>query len=260
MPSDRDNLVGRRKPWLFSDESPDWTPLAIRSGSARGMLPSSAFRFLYGDMSAFDAKKFGILAFMFFNLIGSYWLLRPLKDGVFYTIVGLEYLPTAKMLSFAVIIPLILAYSKMVDIFPRHKLIYIICGLYASLFGVITFCLTLPEIGLMNTNSSPDRWIGWITYFGIESFGSICVALFWSFVTSSTSATSAKKGYPLIVMGGQIGSILGPSLATQSAYFSIPNLFLIAVVEICLVLGLTYYYMVRQTILWEGGMYSHGRG
>merc|ERR1712137_769001 len=129
------------------------------------------------------------------------------------------------------------------DMFPRHKLIYLICGLYAALFATITFCLTLPDVGLSNAQSSPDRWLGWITYFAIESFGSICVALFWSFVTSSTSATSAKKGYPLIVTGGQIGSILGPSLATQSAYFSIPNLFLIAVLEISLVLALTFYYM-----------------
>ena len=201
-------------------------------------------RYLWGDLSPFEIRKFGILAMMFFNLIGSYWLLRPLKDGVFYTIVGLEYLPNAKMISFAVIIPLILVYSKMVDMFPRHKLIYIICGTYAAIFALIAFCLTLPEMGLGNHESSPDRLLGWFTYFTIESFGSICVALFWSFVTSSTAAASAKKGYPLIITGGQVGSIIGPSLATQSAFFSIPVLFFIAVLEILLVLVLTSVYMV----------------
>ena len=201
--------------------------------------------YLWGDMSKFEVRKFGILAFMFFNLIGSYWLMRPLKDGVFYTVVGLEYLPTAKMLSFIVIIPMILGYSKLVDMYPRHIIIYIICSAYAVLFTIVSFCLTLPEIGLQNTNSDPSRLLGWITFFGIESFGSICVALFWSFVTSSTSSVSAKKGYPLIITGGQIGSIIGPSLATMSEYLSIPSLFMIAVTEICCVLALTKYYMVR---------------
>jgi len=98
---------------------------------------------------------------------------------------------------------------------------------------------------LENTDSSPDRLLGWVLYFGIESYGSICVALFWSFVTSSTNSTSAKKGYPMIVTGGQIGSIIGPSMATASEYLSIPTLFVIAVIEIVFVISLTRYYMVK---------------
>jgi len=205
----------------------------------------SIFRYLYGDISSFELKKFGLLSIVFLNLIGSYWLLRPLKDGVFFTIVGIEYLPYAKMSSFMVIIPLILIYSKLVDLYSRHNLIYIICGIYATLFGIGSICLQLPTIGLENTDSSPDRLLGWILYFGIESYGSICVALFWSFVTSSTNSTSAKKGYPMIVTGGQIGSIIGPSLATATEYLSIPTLFIIAVMEISLVISLTRYYMVK---------------
>lgn len=204
-------------------------------------------RYLWGDLSYFELRKFGILSLIFLNLIGSYWLMRPLKDGVFFTIVGIEYLPYAKMSSFLVIIPLILIYSKLVDLYSRHKLMYIICGTYAGLFATIVFCLGLPSIGLENSQSSPDRILGWVTYFGIESFGSICVALFWSFVTSSTSSSSAKKGYPLIVMSGQIGSIIGPSLATTTEYLSIPTLFSIAVIEISFVIGGTWYYMVRNS-------------
>ena len=201
-------------------------------------------RYLYGDLSPFELKKFSILAFMFTNLIGSYWLMRPLKDGVFYTLVGLEYLPYAKMLSFLIIIPLILIYSKLVDLYSRHILIYIICGAYGILFAISSFLLRLPDIGLANTNSDPSRILGWIVYVGIESYGSICVALFWSFVASSTSSASAKKGYPLIITGGQIGSILGPSIATMTELFSIPNLFTFAVFQIILIISLTRYYMV----------------
>ena len=210
----------------------------------RAMQLLGPCRYLWGDLSPFEIRKFGILSFMFFNIVGGYWLLRPLKDGIFYSLVGLDYLPLAKMLSFVVIIPMILMYSKLVDLYPRHIILYIICGAYSILFTMISLCLTLPIIGLSNTVSDPHRYLGWITFFAIESYGSICVALFWSFVTSSTSSSSAKKGYPLIITGGQIGSIIGPSLATMSQIFSIPNLFFIAVIQVSTVLILTYYYMV----------------
>jgi len=123
-------------------------------------------------------------------------------------------------------------------------LIYIICGAYGILFAVSSFLLRLPDVGLANTNSDPSRVLGWIVYVGIESYGSICVALFWSFVASSTSSASAKKGYPLIITGGQIGSIFGPSIATMTEIFSIPNLFTFAVFQIMLIITLTRYYMV----------------
>eukprot|EP00011_Vannellida_sp_DIVA3-517-6-12_P001092 CAMPEP_0114629546 /NCGR_PEP_ID=MMETSP0168-20121206/13418_1 /TAXON_ID=95228 ORGANISM="Vannella sp., Strain DIVA3 517/6/12" /NCGR_SAMPLE_ID=MMETSP0168 /ASSEMBLY_ACC=CAM_ASM_000044 /LENGTH=530 /DNA_ID=CAMNT_0001841015 /DNA_START=235 /DNA_END=1824 /DNA_ORIENTATION=- len=207
-------------------------------------LPSMC-KLLYGDLSVQEAKKFGLLALMFFNIIGSYWLLRPLKDGIFYTIVGLEYLPYAKMLSFIVIVPLILVYSKLVDLYSKHWLVYIIASSYAALFAIVALLLLSPTVGLANTDASPWRVLGWVTYFGIESYGSIVVALFWSFVASCTSSGSAKKGYALIVTGGQIGSILGPSLATQTATLTIPGLVFVAVMGILTVVLLTNYYMTQ---------------
>ena len=71
-----------------------------------------------------ESKKFSILAVLFGITIGVYWLLRPLKDGVFLTMVGIDYQPMVKMLSVAVIVPLVMIYSKLVDRFPRHVLMY----------------------------------------------------------------------------------------------------------------------------------------
>ena len=41
---------------------------------------------LYGDISVEEFKKFGMLGLIFLFIIGSYWLLRPLKDAVFFTV------------------------------------------------------------------------------------------------------------------------------------------------------------------------------
>ena len=54
---------------------------------------------------------------------------------------------------------------------------------------------------------------GWISYCAIESFGSICVSLFWAFVNSSVNVETAKSAFGLIIAGGNVGSIMGPTLA-----------------------------------------------
>merc|ERR1712093_906159 len=149
---------------------------------------------------------------MFFAIVGSYWLMRPLKDGVFKATVGVKHMPLARMLSFAVIVPLILLYAKLVDIVPRHVLIYVVCAAYGITFLIITGVLLTPY-GLTDEDPSPKHIIGWVTFFAIESYGSIAVSLFWSFVAITTDQVSAKKGYPLIVFGGQVGAIIGPAMA-----------------------------------------------
>ena len=202
------------------------------------------FRFLWGDLTKEEFKKFGILSATFFFIIGSYWLLRPLKDGIFRAIVGIEYQPLAKIASLCVLIPLILFYSKLVDLFEKHKLFYIICSLYGLIFLTIAYLLT-TSIGLVNTVSSPYRIFGWVTYIAIESFGSIVVALFWSFVASFIDSSAAKRGFAFIISGAQVGSILGPTLATYSEKFGIPFLGFVAACGIFMIPVLVMFFMQK---------------
>jgi ATP:ADP antiporter, AAA family len=199
------------------------------------MLPK-VFRFLWGDLSGREIKKFGLLASTFFFVIGSYWLLRPLKDGIFKSVVGMGYQPWAKILSLCIIIPLILFYSKLVDMVEKHKLFYIICTMYSIGFLVIAYLLSHPTIGLANTVAAPNRLLGWFSYITIESLGSIVVALFWSFVASSTDPNEAKKGFALIISGAQVGSIFGPTMAkAYASTWGLPALMCIAAFGIFLV-------------------------
>ncbi len=61
-----------------------------------------------------------------------------------------------------------------------------------------------PDIGLSNTNANPGRLLGWVSYCAIESFGSICISLFWAFVNSIMNFDGAKSAYGLIVAGAQV--------------------------------------------------------
>jgi len=185
---------------------------------------SRIVRALWGDLTSEELKKFSMLSLTFLFIIGTYWLMRPLKDALFMKIVGKLYIPYAKMASLLFVVPLILVYSKLVDLVAKHKLFYVICTFYSGLFLVISYFLAHPTIGLANTTPDKSRLLGWVIYLGIESFGSLVVTLFWSFVASTTNAAAAKRGYGLIIAGAQIGSITGPTIATYAEYLGMPML------------------------------------
>lgn len=167
---------------------------------------------LWGKFDSTDElKKFGFLASIFGLIIGTYWTLRPMKDGIFNAIVGLEsWQPTAKILSMFVVFPLVIMYSKLIDTFPRHKVFYVLISIYAALALTFAFFLMNPEYGLANTVKSPTRMLGWFWYIYVESFGSLIVALFWAFTTDTTLPDSARRGFPFIALFGQLGNMVGP--------------------------------------------------
>lgn len=165
-----------------------------------------------------ELQKFGLLALIFGLLIGTYWALRPMKDSIFFAIVGVDYQPYAKMLSLVVIVPLIILYGKLIDAFPRHKVFYVLTSLYAVAALAFAFFLMNPEMGLANAAASPSRIIGWLWYVYVESFGSLLVALFWAFTTDITEPDSAERGFPFIGLFGQLGNICGPFFLTARKF------------------------------------------
>ena len=161
-----------------------------------------------------EVRKFAFLAVIFCFIIGIYWALRPLKDGIFGTFMEIKtYQPIAKILSLFMIVPLIIFYNKLIDKYPRNKLFYILTAGY----GIIALLFVLAFIspyGLSYTVKSPTRIIGWLWYVYVESFGSLLVALFWAFTTDITKPGAAKRGFPMIALLGQMGNILGPKFLT----------------------------------------------
>ncbi len=190
------------------------------------MLPKP-LRALWGDLSGEEFKRFGMLSIAFLFIIGTYWLMRPLKDTIFMSLVGEFYLNWAKIVSWIFIIPTVMLYSKLVDLFEKHRLFYVITSFYGLFFILVAYLLAHPTIGIANPATDKWRILGWVVYVGIESFGSIVVALFWSFVASTTDTAAAKRGYAVIVSGAQIGSIAGPEFGKHAEYFGFPMLALI---------------------------------
>ena len=189
------------------------------------MLPK-ALRALWGDLTPEELKKFSILSAAIMLILGNYWMLRTTKNAVFDLFVGYrEWQPVAKIFSLIAMILIVLAYSKLVDLMKKEHLLYFFCTLYGISFFIVGHIIANPEFGNITSTSSfypivswiPGKAIGWISYVLLESYGSLVVAIFYSFVASVMTTESAKKGYGMMAFIIQIGTITGSFITMEYA-------------------------------------------
>ncbi|CAM9593200.1 unnamed protein product, partial [Discosporangium mesarthrocarpum] len=200
---------------------------------------------LYGNLPVEERLRVAWLAGTLFFIIGGYWLLRSLKDPIVSAIVGVEYIPMCKITSLGVVFVLVFVYNKLIDLFPKHQLFYIIGGFYFVVFMCIALLLADPVIGVENTDADPARLLGWVSYCAIESFGSICVSLFWAFVNSTMNLETAKGAFGLIIAGANLGSIMGPTIATQAPVVGVPFLYAIGALCMGMMVVMVWGYVAR---------------
>ncbi|MBP7854498.1 hypothetical protein KAZ82_01015, partial [Candidatus Babeliales bacterium] len=182
-------------------------------------------QFFYPDIQKSDIKKVSLLGLTFFFMVGAYWLLRLLKDLFFYNSLafpvalgwdadaGRRALPWAKMMSPWIVLGAVIIYTKLVDMFEKHKLFYILTTFYIIGFSAVSaIVFAQSAYGPEYIGKLPLQLTGYAAYWLTESFGSVLVALFWSFTVSSTTSDQAKRTFPYIVALGQLGSISFSSL------------------------------------------------
>ena len=134
------------------------------------------------------------------------------KAPIFCKIVGSDYIADAKIYSLFLLIPIIMLYSKLVDVLRRHQLLYVFTLFHGVLALVLAYYLAQPTIGLDNTTVGAHRSIGWIFYFFMESFCAFLSTTFWSFANSVNKPKDAKSYYGYFVAGSKVGGILGAGL------------------------------------------------
>ncbi|HSW76315.1 MAG TPA: Npt1/Npt2 family nucleotide transporter [Candidatus Saccharimonadales bacterium] len=214
-------------------------------------------QFFYPDIKRDEVKKYSLLAVAFLFTIGAYWLLRLLKDFVLYKLTfpvdlgynpdeGRQWAPTAKLISIFVVLGVVMIYTKLVDMFEKQKLFYIIATFYTCCFATIGTILFLAgTYGNAFVGAPILKYTGICNYLLTESLGSVLVALFWSFTVSISTVEQAKRAFPFIVALGQIGSITGSALMLIKR---LPTWPLFAVVVCCLSgLMASIYYLVATT-------------
>lgn len=176
------------------------------------------FRKLWGDMSPEEFKKFGILSIAMALIIGNYWMIRITKDALFNIFVDFRtWQPIAKIFSVLVMVCVALGYSKLVDVLNRQRLIYVFCTFYGTMFILLSYLISNPGIVSVSEASVlfplvswiPGKALGWFIYVFIESYGSLLIAIFYMFVASVTTTSSAKKGWGMLATVIQFGTLSG---------------------------------------------------
>jgi AAA family ATP:ADP antiporter len=208
-------------------------------GSARRFLAST---FLL-DRGSIGRVLFHGLILSF--IIAGFWLLDSLKDPVLTTINGIEYQPMAKLGSVVVTLMTTFVYEYMTTKLRKLELFHFVSSVFGFVFLVISALLSDPSYGLKIEPKGPQNAVGWLSYFLIEAYGSLMVALFWSYTNSIMNLEEAKGAYGLIISVAQIGAILGSTMATQASKFGIPVLFLLGSMTIfCISLLMKVYVIV----------------
>lgn len=166
------------------------------------------------DLDEQEKNKILWLALAFFCVIGSYTVLKEMKDVLFAQLVGARYLSRVKLVSMFVLLPATLLYAKLVDKMSRFRLLCFYSAIYGVGGIVIAYFLSDPVMGLANAVPSYYRSFGWFIYLFYEGIVPFVVSVFWAFANSVTKPDTAKKGYTIIIAGSKIGGMLTAGLAT----------------------------------------------
>ena len=165
------------------------------------------------DIDSEERLKVFFLALVYCFVIAAYTVTRDLKNSIFISVVGKEYIPWAKVLGLLVLIPAIFFYAKLVDKIRRYQLLCFYSFVFGLLSLVFTYYIGHPRIGILNTDTSPYRLFGWLFYFFVEGYSPFIVSVFWAFANSITSPEAAKQNYGLMVAGSKIGGMASAALA-----------------------------------------------
>ena len=202
----------------------------------------------FGEFEENEFKKFMRMGMIMSMIIGIYWTLRPLKNSLFNQFVGdSTQIAFAKVISVLLMVPFVAMYTKLLDFISKPKLLSIAPPFF---YGTIVFVYSWLELAFQNRVFGVNTFtviLGYFWYFIVESFGSMIVALFWSFSIDVTKSESAKKGFPLVYAFGQLGQILFPYLFINlPVEFGVKSNFLSMM--IVFVLTLTIPLMVKGLI------------
>jgi ATP:ADP antiporter, AAA family len=176
-----------------------------------------------------------MLAFMCnFVLLGSYYILRPVRDTV-ATIIGVGQLQNLFTATFA---GTLLASPIYVMLTARVKLTRLLPGVFWFwLFNVLLFQLLFRL-------APQNLWIAVAYCFWFSVANLFMISVFWSLMVDIFTAAQATRLFALIAAGGSIGAIAGPLLTRLLVgRLQLSGLLLVAAAGFLIVILLIYRLM-----------------
>jgi AAA family ATP:ADP antiporter len=151
------------------------------------------------------------MSLYFFLVVTSFWLLKPLKKGLFIRLydesglwlAGLQLTSAqaeqlAKLANLALAVLAALAFSMLSRRLRRESLALAVTGAFA--LGHLVFAAWLRE---------PGAAAVWSFYLYGDLFSTMMVVAFFAFLNDSVSSETARRLYGPIGFGGVLGGVLG---------------------------------------------------
>jgi AAA family ATP:ADP antiporter len=152
-----------------------------------------------------------LMSFYFFLVIATFWVLRPLKTGLFieyYDQVPFRFLlwdfnaaqaqNIAKVGNMLVAVVAAAAFVYLSRTFQRERLTHIFAGFSIAGFAVLATLLRDPSAGTV-----------WGFYWWGDLYNTLMVAAFFAFLNDAVTPDSAKRLYGVVVLGGVTGGAFG---------------------------------------------------
>lgn len=159
---------------------------------------------------ALAAKMFGY----FFLVITTFWILKPIKKGVFIRyhretpldLFGVTFdAPQAELIAkvanMGVAFVAVVVFSAIAKRVQREKLTLVFCVFFA--ITLVLYALSISSLG------GP---LVWSFYLYGDLYSTIMVATFFAFLNDVVTPDAAKRLYGLIVLGGVLGGAFGTSV------------------------------------------------
>ncbi|CAN5337432.1 MFS transporter [soil metagenome] len=174
------------------------------SDTAQGQGSRSLWSVVTGSEPA-ERAALGLSFLFFFFVLSSYYLLRPLRDQ-FSAAVGSTNLWPFWLATFVVTLALTPVFGALVARHPRERFIPVVYGFF--ILGLIAF---VPAFRAQDQLGA--RNLGIVFYVWVSVFNLFAVSLFWSFMADLFDSLQSRRLFPVIALGGTVGSIAGPIIA-----------------------------------------------
>jgi AAA family ATP:ADP antiporter len=141
----------------------------------------------------------------FFCVLASYYMLRPLREQ-FSAAVGSTNLWPFWLGTFIATLALTPVFGWLVSRYRRENFIPLV-------YGFFIVCLVAFVPAFRAQDQIGAKVLGAVFYIWLSVFNLFVVSVFWSFMADLFDSAQSRRLFPVIALGGTLGSIAGPSVA-----------------------------------------------
>ncbi len=169
------------------------------------------------DIRMGEFKRVLLMLINIFLIIQCLWIIKPVANSQFLSIVGIDKLPLVFLLVAITALAFSSSYSRLLNRLPLQKIMtrtYVI-----SIFFLITFAMMM-ELHLF------EYWMSYFFYIGVALFGLITTSQFWLLANLIFSSLEAKRLFGFIGAGAIAGGISGGYITSILTQFMNSNILL----------------------------------